>query len=118
MDAFFSVGFFFFCCPPDLAFTDYLKGLSPSTLDVELRMLQIIDDEDIQRPEERAELHAIALLLDYFIDEISSKNSFEFIQAVMRLFLKVRRLPPLDLDFFFDAGEENAADLTSPHIVR
>ncbi|CAA6672103.1 unnamed protein product [Spirodela intermedia] len=72
-----------------VAFTDYLKGLSPSTLDVELRMLQIIDDEDIQRPEERTELHAIALLLDYFIDEISCKNNFEFIQAVIRLFLKI-----------------------------
>jgi U3 small nucleolar RNA-associated protein 21 len=72
-----------------LAFTDYIKGLSPSTLDMELRMLQIIDDDDRQEPDERPELFSIELLLDYFIHEISCRNNFEFIQAVIRLFLKV-----------------------------
>jgi U3 small nucleolar RNA-associated protein 21 len=71
------------------AFTDYIKGLSPSTLDMELRMLQIIDDDDRQEPDERPELFSIELLLDYFIHEISCRNNFEFIQAVIRLFLKV-----------------------------
>lgn len=72
------------------AFTDYIKGLSPSTLDMELRMLQIIDDDDDQQePDERPELFSIELLLDYFIHEISCRNNFEFIQAVIRLFLKV-----------------------------
>ncbi|XP_068656250.1 uncharacterized protein [Aristolochia californica] len=82
------------------AFTDYINGLSPSTLDMELRMLQIVDDEVLQEPEERPELKAIGLLLDYFIHEISCQSNFEFIQAVIRLFLKihgetVRRLPSL-----------------------
>ncbi|KAL8199981.1 hypothetical protein R6Q57_013549 [Mikania cordata] len=69
------------------AFTDYLKSLSSSTLDIELRMLQIIDDE--QEPEKRPELITLELLLDYFIHEISHRNNFEFIQALIRLFLKI-----------------------------
>ncbi|XP_038987551.1 WD repeat-containing protein 36 [Phoenix dactylifera] len=71
------------------AFTDYIKSLSPSTLDVELRMLQIIDDGDLQNIDQRPELHSIGQLLDYFIHELSSRNNFEFIQAVIRLFLKI-----------------------------
>ncbi|ONK70376.1 uncharacterized protein A4U43_C05F33080 [Asparagus officinalis] len=71
------------------AFTDYIKGLSPSTLDVELRVLQIIDDEDMQALDQRPELQTIGLLLDYFIHELSCKNNFEFIQAVIKLFLKI-----------------------------
>ncbi|PIN27151.1 WD repeat protein [Handroanthus impetiginosus] len=82
------------------AFTDYIKGLSSSTLDMELRMLQIIDDDNEQQPMQRPELHFIELLLDYFIHEISSRNNFEFIQALIRLFLKIhgesiRREPTL-----------------------
>lgn len=73
------------------AFTDYIKGLSPSNLDVELRMLQIIDDEDDeqQEPHSRPELFSIELLLDYFIHEISGRNNFEFVQALVRVFLKI-----------------------------
>ncbi|KAL6603057.1 hypothetical protein ACP70R_043418 [Stipagrostis hirtigluma subsp. patula] len=70
------------------AFTDYLKGLSPSSLDMELRMLQIIDDES-ENMEERPELQSISLLLDYFIHELSCRNNFEFVQAVLKLFLKI-----------------------------
>ena len=74
------------------AFTDYIKSLSSSTLDMELRMLQIIDDDDDQEPEKRPEFHSIELLLDYLIHEIACRNNFEFIQAVIRLFLKVQIL--------------------------
>lgn len=82
--------FFIFFIYAVSAFTEYIKGLSPSTLDVELRMLQIIDDDDDQQePDKRPELFMIELLLDYFIHEISCRNDFEFIQAVIRLFLKV-----------------------------
>ena len=73
-----------------MAFTDYIKGLSPSALDVELRMLQIIDNIDQQEREKRPELVSIELLLDYFIHELSYRDNFEFLQAVFRLFLKVR----------------------------
>ncbi|GAV59734.1 WD40 domain-containing protein/Utp21 domain-containing protein [Cephalotus follicularis] len=69
-------------------FTDYVKGLSPATLDVEFRMLQIIDDDDEQL-ELKPEFISIDLLLDYFIHEISCQNNFEFIQAIIRLFLKI-----------------------------
>ncbi|XVE98879.1 hypothetical protein REPUB_Repub03eG0147200 [Reevesia pubescens] len=71
------------------AFTDYIKGLSPSALDMELRMLQIIDDENQQELDRRPEMISIELLLDYFIYRISYRNNFEFIQAVIRLFLKI-----------------------------
>lgn len=71
------------------ALTDYLKSLSPSTLDMELRMLQIIDDDDEQEPENRPELYILELVLEYLIHEISFRNNFEFIQALIRLFLKV-----------------------------
>ncbi|XP_027113834.1 U3 small nucleolar RNA-associated protein 21 homolog isoform X1 [Coffea arabica] len=70
------------------AFTDYIKSLSPSALDMELRMLQVIDDDD-QEMDKRPELYFIELLLDYFVHEISCRNNFEFIQAVIRLFLKI-----------------------------
>lgn len=77
-------------------FTDYIKGLSPSALDVELRMLQIIEDDDgdddDQEPIKRPELHSIELLLDYFIHELSCRNNYEFLQAVLRLFLKVPKI--------------------------
>jgi U3 small nucleolar RNA-associated protein 21 len=72
------------------AFTEYIKGLSPSNLDMELRMFQIIDeDEDEEELVKRPEFISIELLLDYFIHEISCRNNFEFVQAVTRLFLKV-----------------------------
>ncbi|GLT28646.1 hypothetical protein SLA2020_035620 [Shorea laevis] len=69
-------------------FTDYLKSLSPSTLDMELRMLQIVDD-DQQELDKRPEMIFIELLLDYFIHEISCRNNYEFIQALLKLFLKI-----------------------------
>ncbi|XP_011019954.1 PREDICTED: U3 small nucleolar RNA-associated protein 21 homolog [Populus euphratica] len=72
------------------AFTEYIKGLSPSNLDMELRMFQIIDeDEDEEELVKRPEFISIELLLDYFIHEISCRNNFEFVQAVTRLFLKI-----------------------------
>ncbi|KAL3832965.1 hypothetical protein ACJIZ3_007701 [Penstemon smallii] len=97
------------------AFTDYIKGLSASALDMELRILQIIDnddyddddddededdDDDEQESQKRPELYYIELLLDYFIQEISCRNNFEFVQALIRLFLKIhgesiRRQPML-----------------------
>ncbi|KAM1104538.1 hypothetical protein ACFX15_012545 [Malus domestica] len=70
------------------AFTDYIKSLSPSTLDMELQMLQIVDDEE-EEHESRPELLSIELLLDYFIHETSCRNNFDFVQAVIKVFLKI-----------------------------
>ncbi|OMO58024.1 hypothetical protein COLO4_34912 [Corchorus olitorius] len=71
------------------AFNNYVKGVSPSTLDSELRMLQIFEDENQKELDGRPEIIWIELLLDYFIHEISCRNNFEFIQALFRLFLKI-----------------------------
>ncbi|KAM1087385.1 hypothetical protein ACFX2B_012768 [Malus domestica] len=70
------------------AFTDYIKSLSPSTLDMELQMLRIVDDEE-EELESRPELLSIELLLDYFIHETSCRNNFDFVQAVIKVFLKI-----------------------------
>lgn len=67
-------------------FTDFIKTLSPSSLDMELRILQIVGDEDEEEPEK---LVPIELLLDYFIHETACRNNFDFVQAVIRVFLKV-----------------------------
>lgn len=56
-------------------------------------MFQIIDDDDQQEAEKRSELVSIEWLLDYFIHELSCRNNFEFLQAVIRLFLKVTYFP-------------------------
>ncbi|GAB2278180.1 hypothetical protein Dimus_012874 [Dionaea muscipula] len=72
------------------AFTEYIKGLSPSSLDMELRMLQIIDaDDDLEEHSKKPELVWIELLLEYLIHEVSQRTNFEFIQALVRLFLKI-----------------------------
>lgn len=60
---------------------------------MELRILQIIDDDDDDESSNRPEVHFIGLLLDYFMQETSCRNNFEFIQAMIRLFLKVRFHP-------------------------
>jgi U3 small nucleolar RNA-associated protein 21 len=56
---------------------------------MELRLLQIIDDNESENMEDKPELQAISLLLDFFIHELSCRNNFEFVQAVLKLFLKV-----------------------------
>ncbi|VFQ89188.1 unnamed protein product [Cuscuta campestris] len=71
------------------AFTDYIKSVSPSALDMEMRVLQLIDDEDQDIVMDRQELYFIELLLDYFIHETACMNNFEFVQALIRLFLKI-----------------------------
>ncbi|KAK7278289.1 hypothetical protein RJT34_23315 [Clitoria ternatea] len=75
------------------AFIDYIKGLSSSTLYMELQMFQIIDDDDPQEAKKRLELVLIEQLLDYLMHEISCRNNFEFLQGVLKLFLKVRETP-------------------------
>lgn len=61
-------------------------------------MLQIVDDDE-QEPEKRPELFSIELLLDYFIYETSCRNNFDFVQAVIKVFLKVQTSPLLYIFF-------------------
>lgn len=62
-------------------------------------MLQILDDEESEDLEQRPELQSISSLLDYFIHELSFRNNFEFVQAVLKLFLKVYNLCILSTGF-------------------
>jgi len=52
-------------------------------------MLEIIDEDVEEELIKRPEFILIGQLLDYFINEVSCKNDFEFMQAVVKLFLKV-----------------------------
>jgi hypothetical protein len=70
---------------------------------MELRMLQIIDDDnDEQEDEKRPELVSIEQLVDYFIFELSSRNNFEFLQAVIRIFLKVWNISCWPIQLFIE----------------
>uniref|UniRef100_A0A0E0HU35 Uncharacterized protein n=1 Tax=Oryza nivara TaxID=4536 RepID=A0A0E0HU35_ORYNI len=69
-------------------FSQLLQSCGDTKNYMELRVLQLIDDEP-QNLEQRPELQSISLLLDYFIHELSCRNNFEFVQAVLKLFLKI-----------------------------
>lgn len=51
-------------------------------------MLRIIDEES-EDLEQGPDLQCIWLLLDYFSHEISFRNIFDFVQAILKLFLAV-----------------------------
>eukprot|EP00252_Welwitschia_mirabilis_P019651 TRINITY_DN4608_c0_g1_i1.p1 TRINITY_DN4608_c0_g1~~TRINITY_DN4608_c0_g1_i1.p1 ORF type:complete len:897 (+),score=167.79 TRINITY_DN4608_c0_g1_i1:212-2902(+) len=84
-------------------FTNYLKSLSPSALDLELRMMQITDDGDISESEHANELQAIAMLLDYFIKEIHGETirCIESLQQQARELLNVQSSTWERLDAMF-----------------
>ncbi|BBN05516.1 U3 small nucleolar RNA-associated protein 21 [Marchantia polymorpha subsp. ruderalis] len=73
-------------------FVALMKSMSPSALDAEFRMLQLVDEEDENEDEdgERSkELVDIGLLMDFFAHETKANKEFEFLQALIQLFLKV-----------------------------
>ncbi|KAH7352308.1 hypothetical protein KP509_19G039200 [Ceratopteris richardii] len=67
----------------------FLKGLSPSELDMEFQMLRMLDDSDVLDESSLKQLKEIGLILDFLIESVKAKRDFEFIQALTRLFLKV-----------------------------
>lgn len=62
-------------------------------------MMQIVDD-DVMIHEE--ELQEIGMMLDFLLAELLSMKNFQFIQALLQLFLKVCEWTPVKstLDFF------------------
>ncbi|CAM6100981.1 unnamed protein product [Calypogeia fissa] len=70
-----------------------VKGMTPSALDAELRILQIIDDDDDEHDDDNEsqskELLDIARLMDFFTHQMAANTDFEFLQAVVQLFLKI-----------------------------
>lgn len=65
---------------------EILRKMSPSAIDLELRMMEIVEDlEDV--PEE--DLEEIELLLDFLVEETKSKKNFELIQAVVHRTLTI-----------------------------
>lgn len=58
----------------------YLQALTPSQLDAEIRGLGL----DFGFEEEE-----LGLMIDYFTTALASRRSFEFLQALLNLFLKV-----------------------------
>lgn len=81
----------------DADFVALMKSMSPSALDAEFRMLQLVDEEDENEDEdgERSkELVDIGLLMDFFAHETKANKEFEFLQALIQLFLKVMYILP------------------------
>lgn len=70
----------------DSSLVDHLKGITASEVDASLRMMQIVDD-DVRIHEE--ELQEIGMMLDFLLAELLSMKNFQFIQALLQLFLKV-----------------------------
>jgi hypothetical protein len=70
----------------DTSLVDHLKGITASEVDASLRMMQIVDD-DVRIHEE--ELEEIGMMLDFLLAELLSMKNFQFIQALLQLFLKV-----------------------------
>ncbi|KAH7352052.1 hypothetical protein KP509_19G026800 [Ceratopteris richardii] len=67
----------------------FLKGLSPSEIDMEFQMLRMLDDSDVLDESSLKQLKEIGLILDFLIESVKAKRDFEFIQALTGLFLKV-----------------------------
>lgn len=87
-----------------------VKEMTPSALDAELRILQIVNDEDAdddEGDEVLKELQDIALLMDFFIHQVASNTEFEFVQALVQLFLKVREAAA----FFRDVGPVRCVEI-------
>eukprot|EP00897_Mesotaenium_endlicherianum_P007094 jgi/Mesen1/6412/ME000329S05575 len=69
----------------DAGLVEYLRTLSPSAIDLELRMMEIVDDEDA--PED--DVRQVAALLDFLVAEVASKRNFELVQALVQRTLTI-----------------------------
>ncbi|KAG0564859.1 hypothetical protein M758_8G142100 [Ceratodon purpureus] len=65
---------------------DHLKSISPSEVDATLRMMQIVDEDASAHPEE---LQEISMVMDFLLAELVMMQNFQFIQALLQVFLKV-----------------------------
>ena len=72
------------------ALLSFLKGLSPSEIDMEFQMLRILDDLGSVDALTSKQFKLIGLVLDFLVERIQSNCDFEFVQALTRLFLKVQ----------------------------
>ena len=64
----------------------YLRGLSPSAIDLELSMMEIVEDEGDVQEEDLVE---VELLLQFLTVETAAKRDFEFLQAILHRVLAV-----------------------------
>ncbi|KAI5080871.1 hypothetical protein GOP47_0004054 [Adiantum capillus-veneris] len=67
----------------------FLKGLSPSEVDLEFQMLRVVDDLESMDESRGKQLQEIGLMLDFLTEAVSSRRDFEFVHGLTRLFLKV-----------------------------
>ncbi|EIE21950.1 WD40 repeat-like protein [Coccomyxa subellipsoidea C-169] len=66
----------------------YLRGLSPSKLDGELRAMQVRALPHFE-PGSKEELQDLCRLLDFLTVELAANRNYEFMQALLRLTLQV-----------------------------
>ncbi|KAJ7294300.1 hypothetical protein O6H91_Y267700 [Diphasiastrum complanatum] len=81
-------------------FVEFAKSMSPSALDAELRILQIVDEDEFAEDARSPQIDDINLLMEFLLEGIASNNNFEFLQAFLQIFLKIHgeaisRLPSL-----------------------
>ncbi|XP_024544156.1 WD repeat-containing protein 36 [Selaginella moellendorffii] len=67
-----------------LELLEHMKNLTSSSLDAEIRFLQIVDED---APEEQ--IRDIGSLIDFLIKATSLNRDFDFVQAVMLLVLRI-----------------------------
>ena len=67
--------------PVDVALMDMLKGMSPSSVDMELRTLS---------PDAGGSLQAMETFMKFLLSQLKSSRNFELVEAYLGLFLKVR----------------------------
>ncbi|CAK9880713.1 unnamed protein product [Sphagnum jensenii] len=82
----------------------HIKSMSPSEVDAEFRVMEIVDDDIDSQSQE---LQDIGMVLDFLLAELKSNNNFEFIQALMQLFLEIHAETILSQPFL----QEKAAKL-------
>jgi len=64
----------------------HLKTITPSEVDASLRMMQIVDEDASSHPEE---LQEIGMVMDFLLAELLMMKNFQFIQAMLQVFLKI-----------------------------
>lgn len=70
----------------DSRLVDFFKTKTAAEVDTVLRMMQIVDEDTTSTSKEVQE---IGMSLDFLLAELMSNKNFQFVQALMQLFLKV-----------------------------
>lgn len=77
---------------------EYFAALSPSAVDLELRMLDVSDD-----------FAEFRMLLKFFAETLRTRSNLELIQALLTVFLKARKCPTDNISFLLILANRHKA---------